>query len=331
MTHKLPANLSPGDEIDFAGYTSYKTQPVYLNELSNVRVSPNSVVYKNGILVDETVTNKELRVYFQIRHLVKKYLQGKTVKLDDKKKYLLITDMESSGHFHWFCEVLPKLIELKKFSKDFVLLLPDTNYIRKIGYDSLLKMEIEFADIVFMQPQNFYKIKNLYYKPSVSKGGLNDELLQAVHQQLIAGRENGEKKIFISRQKAAFRKIVNEEELIPLLQQYGFEILYGEDYSFAEQLDIFSSCNVLLGIHGAGLTNCFFMKKGSKVIELRKKENGTTNVGYWHLAGSLGHTYYYYNGVPDSDLPLVGRGCNLTIPLADFEQKILRPLEVSVK
>jgi len=42
------------------------------------------------------------------------------------------------------------------------------------------------------------------------------------------------------------------------------------------------------------------------------------------LAESVGHEYYYYHGVPDSDLSLIGRGCNLTIPVDDFEEKILK-------
>ena len=68
------------------------------------------------------------------------------------------------------------------------------------------------------------------------------------------------------------------------------------------------------------------MQPGSNVIELRRKENGPSNVGYWHLADSLDHNYYYYNGIPDSDKPLVGQGCNLTIPMADFEKKIVEAI-----
>jgi capsular polysaccharide biosynthesis protein len=75
-----------------------------------------------------------------------------------------------------------------------------------------------------------------------------------------------------------------------------------------------------MGIHGAGLTNCMLMKPGGKVIELRKREK---NYGYWHLADSLGHKYYYYHGVPDSEQSLIGSGCNLTVPVDEFESTII--------
>lgn len=331
MTHHLPANLVAGDESDFVNSVSYRTRPVILKEFNGVRVSPDSVAYKNGLLINDTVNGGAATQYYQFRHLIKKYLKGKTIQLDRTKKHLLITDIDSSGHFHWFCEVLPKLIDIKDDCKDFVLLLPDKPYINKIGLESLRLMGFEFGDIIFMKRTGFYKVRDLFYIPSVSKNGLNDDLVKAVHEQIIGNRKAGKKKIYISRQKAAYRKIANEEELVSLLQQYGFEILNAEDHTLEEQLDIFSSCDTLMGIHGAGLTNCFFMRTGGKLVELRKKENNTTNVGYWHLADSLGHAYYYHNGIPDSDLSLVGRGCNLTIPLADFEKKILASLETIAK
>ena len=129
-----------------------------------------------------------------------------------------------------------------------------------------------------------------------------------------------------TREKANYRKVVNEDALCAVLRNHGFEVLYGEELSLSEQIDIFSSAATLLGVHGAGLMNAIFMHSGSKVIELRKNENGPTNVGYWHLADSLNHSFYYYNGIPDSDKPLVGKGCNLTIPIKDFQDKILNKM-----
>jgi hypothetical protein len=65
------------------------------------------------------------------------------------------------------------------------------------------------------------------------------------------------------------------------------------------------------------------MPPGGQVVELRKRE---PNYGYWHLAESIGHEYYYYHGVPSSDMSLTGKGCDLTIDVDDFEREILAPL-----
>jgi len=65
------------------------------------------------------------------------------------------------------------------------------------------------------------------------------------------------------------------------------------------------------------------MKPAGNVVELRKREK---NYGYWHLADSLDHKYYYYHGIADSDASLIGSGSNLTIPVDDFESDILHKL-----
>lgn len=272
----------------------------------------------------DTLTSRKQRSYYQVRHLARKLITGRSILLNDKKKYLLVTDNWSSGHFHWFCEVLPKLFCLKDQTKQFSLLLPDTSYIRTIGAESLTMLGLEFTEIIWMKHDRFYKVKDLFYVSAIAPSGhMHKELLQQIRNEFIGGKETGHRRIYISRAQARFRKILNEKELMNILQGYGFEMYHAEDVSLSGQVAVFCSCNTLLGIHGAGLTNCIFMQPGSKVIELRRKENGPSNVGYWHLADSLDHHYYYYNGVPDSGKPLVGRGCNLTIPVEDFSHNII--------
>src|SRR5258706_7249041 len=172
-----------------------------------------------------------------------------------------------------------------------------------------------------MKDADFYRIHDLYFVSRVTNPGqTHDRIMKEINEVFVGNKTAGQDKIYISREKARIRKVVNEAELTPLLADHGFQILYGEDFTLREQIDIFAKCSTLMGIHGAGLTNCIFMKPGGNVIELRKREK---NYGYWHLADSLDHKYYYYHGEPDSEASLIGRGCNLTIPVKNFEAEIL--------
>ncbi len=322
VDHDLPKNLTSDDESDFMPYSGYTTAPVKLKKLTNAMVSPDSVIYKNGFLVAETVAMGGFENYYRYRHLFKKYFFSKSIKLDVSKKYLLLTDLYSSGHFHWVCEVLPKLMLLKEESSHYILLLPDNSYLRSIGIQSIEWLGLKFEDIVFMSKDNFYKARQLYYIPSISKTGLNKILLGQLNSRFLKSQNGSGKKLYISRAKANFRKVLNEKDLVKILSGYGFDIVEAEDLSFEQQYQLFSSASLLAGIHGAGLSNCIFMPANAKVLELRKRENATTNVAYWHLASSIGQKYYYFNGTPDSDAPLVGRGCNLSIDLKCFEERI---------
>ena len=326
IERKPPQNLRSEDRKLFEDAFGYRTFDTYLKSFGNVWVSPDSVVYKNGRLVRETVVENGQIAYYQFRHLGKKILNGKKISLNDASKYLLVTDAWSTGHFHWFMEVLPKLWLLKDRTSEFTLLMPDTDYVKEIGLASLNLLDLTFEDIVLMKETEFYKVRDLYYISRIAAPGqVNDDLVKQINNAFVGKYtdENAQSKVYISRAKARIRKVLNETELIAMLKDHRFEIIYGEDYSLADQIEIFAKCSTLMGIHGAGLTNCMLMKPGGKVIELRKREK---NYGYWHLADSLNHEYYYYHGVPDSQESLIGKGCNLSVSVSDFEDKVLNSL-----
>jgi len=87
------------------------------------------------------------------------------------------------------------------------------------------------------------------------------------------------KKIYISRRKAAFRKIRNEDELLPILEKNGFELVCNEDYSVAEQIGIFSQAEFVLGPMGSSMANLLFSNPGTKVIETYSRHD--VNVYTW--------------------------------------------------
>jgi hypothetical protein len=70
------------------------------------------------------------------------------------------------------------------------------------------------------------------------------------------------------------------------------------------------------------LANVLFMPSGGTMVKIRRHESGPGNVGYWHLADALGQRYLYVNGVPDSEQPLVGRGCNLYVSPDSLDQRL---------
>ena len=85
------------------------------------------------------------------------------------------------------------------------------------------------------------------------------------------------------------RKIANEKELINLLEPYGFQTLYMEDFSFAEQIAIAAKADTLLGPHGAGFVYSLFMPPRSTVVELFSRNY--VNFCYMPIVRHLRHKY----------------------------------------
>lgn len=73
--------------------------------------------------------------------------------------------------------------------------------------------------------------------------------------------------IYISRRKSK-RSITDERGLEDHLKTLGFQIVFAEDMSVGDQIDLFRRCRVVVGPHGAGLTNIVFAPSGALVVEL---------------------------------------------------------------
>ncbi|HCV33016.1 MAG TPA: hypothetical protein DGO89_24505 [Microcoleaceae bacterium UBA9251] len=75
-------------------------------------------------------------------------------------------------------------------------------------------------------------------------------------------------RIYISREKASYRRIVNEKDVIGCLEKFGFRTVKLETMSVAEQALCLAAAKVVVAPHGAGLTNLVFCNPGTKVIEI---------------------------------------------------------------
>ena len=60
VLHPWPANMPADEVVEFNGQEAYSTFDTYLRELGTAWVSPDSVVYKNGRLIRESLPSQDL-------------------------------------------------------------------------------------------------------------------------------------------------------------------------------------------------------------------------------------------------------------------------------
>jgi hypothetical protein len=72
---------------------------------------------------------------------------------------------------------------------------------------------------------------------------------------------------------------------------------------FGEQIRIIRETDILVGVHGAGLTHGMFLREGSVMAEMLPKD--LDHKGFRNLAGLMGHTYFSLHATkpPSNDAP----------------------------
>jgi hypothetical protein len=64
------------------------------------------------------------------------------------------------------------------------------------------------------------------------------------------------------------RRLVNEDAVIRALEAQGFQTVLAERLSFREQVELFATAEIVVGAHGAGLTNMLHAPQQATLIEL---------------------------------------------------------------
>lgn len=205
-----------------------------------------------------------------------------------------ITDNKSSVYFHWLCDALTRYLIIPKEYKNFPVLIPE-----KYNIPWIVEY-LDFMDIKYIIFKNGQKIKvNKLIVPSYTapSGNFNKKVLDELRKNLLQKaaisedtRKNN-KKIWISMDKHR-RPIKNMSELRNTLIKYDFKEVIFEDMPLLQKIKLLNEANVIAGSHSSGLTNMIFMRRNSKVLDIRDPEDNVKNA-FFTLASELNLKYYY--------------------------------------
>jgi capsular polysaccharide biosynthesis protein len=101
------------------------------------------------------------------------------------------------------------------------------------------------------------------------------------------------RRLYVSRARAARRRLVNEEQVRLWLSLRGFETVEPESLSVAEQIALFSEASHIVGPEGAALTNMIFAPVGARVSVFynRHLSAGSKDLHFEALARACEHTF----------------------------------------
>jgi hypothetical protein len=128
-------------------------------------------------------------------------------------------------------------------------------------------------------------------------------------------------RVFISRRKAAKKRIKNRDEVLDVLERFGFEKYVLEDMSVREQAALFANAEYVVAPTGSGLHNVVYGEDLS-ILELVPHKRGNE---WYRLSQLLGFKHEHLFGSPAADNPM-GRN-HFTVSPEKLEPRVAAMVE----
>jgi tetratricopeptide (TPR) repeat protein len=245
---------------------------------------------------------------------------------------VILAGLLNNIYFHWLFDILPRinLLELANINYrevDYFLVDNRTNFQQEtleiFGIPSKKILPLSFP--LHIQATNLIIPSfpsAIAWMSSWSCQYLRDKILK---DKTINHKER--KKLYISRNNASNRRLINEEEIIHLLVNYDFEVVNLELLSVKQQSELLSQAEIVISPHGSGLSNLVFCQPNTKVIEIFATNyvypcywlvSNLVNLDYYYLIGEIiGSKHFHQLLYPDSRLEDIYLSCEKLKQLLD--------------
>jgi hypothetical protein len=201
-----------------------------------------------------------------------------------------VTPEASGNYYHWLLDLVPRVLLLKHAAQNFsnydALLLNGSraNYEREI----LAALGVPPEKVRYVDSRERFQIASAVI-PSMAINVIAPWKVHGLRDLPFFGKQNQHRRLYLSRARAAVRRIANENEISEVLRHRNFEIVEAENLSWREQANLFAGASVIVAPHGAALANIVFCTPGTRVVEI------STRAGYrdwyWQLAAVAGLSY----------------------------------------
>jgi hypothetical protein len=209
-------------------------------------------------------------------------------------KVVVLTQEGHRNYYHWMFEILPKLALIKDVGSIDWIYLPRMDL--PFQKQTLSMMGVDLEKVIEADSTTYLEADEVIVPSFVSRSCYTPhwvvDYLQKNLVPALSSANSHEKfggKVFISRKKASYRKIKNEDEIFAYLEPLGFKMYHLEDLTIVEQRMLFADAEIVIAPHGAGLTNLIFCKPGTKVLEIFQSHEDDT---YCYLSQVLQLDYH---------------------------------------
>lgn len=177
----------------------------------------------------------------------------------------------ASNLYHWCFDIMPALIVLREFMPDQLrkpvdvldpLPRPVSYWLGKLGCipNRVSSPHEQPNQVVVSWPTRYSSLPSPYAIRWFRQWRLQGPATNLLVQRAGHGRGPTQS-----------RNLENRDAILAHFASKGcpLQLVYLEDFPVEEQIRLFSNAEVVIAVHGAGLTNINFCSPGSRVVEIR--------------------------------------------------------------
>ena len=190
------------------------------------------------------------------------------------KDCMVLGSSPSDNYFTNLIHFLPRIFFINDKKINLAIHRNLSNRFRKFiqTVGTLRGIEISFTYL----DDGFYNFNNSYI-PEFFNVNKSIKILKIFLEKVLMNVKvpQFKPKIYIRREDAYYRKVLNEADLISKLRKHDFEIINPQHFEILEQMKIFSNAEVIISPHGSNMSNLIFCRKGTKIIEISPELNNS--------------------------------------------------------
>jgi len=215
---------------------------------------------------------------------------------------VLTTTAANNNYYHFLIEALPRVELLRRagIKPDWYYIAAGYSYQREILQTLGIPLEkvIQPSNHVALQAETLIVPAPRFY--CAMDWGVNDFAargLDFIAEAFTAGvPDGGRKRLYIRRGNARTRSVINEIQAVEMLKrEFGFSCITPDEMTVKEQAAVFHQAELVVGMHGAGLSNLVFCRPDTVVVELFA---GDSIAHYYNVLAAKRRLKYYYARLP---------------------------------
>lgn len=295
FSDKVRLDFKPSETADILSYNSTSADnevTFYAKDLRDIVVLGNS----GSVVKDGRVVSRREDWIRTDKTTNKPYL-FKPVQGDGRYINCLGFHRSHNHIYHFFLDIAaPLLIYLHKSGDTDalnIIVRPDLSPFQRDFFDALME-RFPHINILPLRKNEKLLCSSLIYINCECKPRLHlREHIEDMKTMMLKHygiKPVGGRRVYISRQDARVRHVLNEDALMEMLDGYGFERHTLAPLPYPKQVELFADAEIIISPHGAGLVNLLYCQTDVKIIEMFSSKH--RDEGFIRLAKSLGMQHY---------------------------------------